>query len=94
MRQKVLVGATVICSPPARVTNCHRSLEDEVRAVESWCRNMENFIRDHRSQDDISLTVQREYQFQCSFCGAVLEDDGELPGCCSRAQEEWELRNE
>lgn len=94
MKQTILVDLTVICTPPPHITRFAYSLKAAEKILEGWCRDMEDFIRDHRSRDDISLEVTREYEDRCSFCGREWEEDEDgMPTCCNKAQKEWELSN-
>ncbi len=88
MKQKVLIDVIVRCDPPYAVGRWSRTLEDKARRLEEWCQDFEEFIRDHRSQDPVSLNVERQYQEQCSLCGREWEEDDNGPLCCKAAQEE------
>lgn len=92
MKQKVLVDLHVVCEPPYSVGRWSRTLEDKAKRLEEWCRDFEEFLRDHRSQDPVSLSVEREYQEQCSLCGREWEEDEEGPLCCNEAQQEWQAK--
>lgn len=90
MKQKVLVDVKVVCDPPYMAGYWGRNLEDKARQLEKWCREFEQFVRDHRSQDPVGIYVEREYQEQCSHCGYEWEtDDTGCPVCCHIAMEEW-----
>ena len=89
MKERILVNVSVICDPPYAVGRWTRTMEQKAKALESWCREFEEFIRDHRSQDPIDLHVEREYQEQCSHCGREWEEDKDGPVCCDEAQKEW-----
>ena len=89
MKQKVLVDVSVVCDPPAFVGRWSRTLEEKGKRLEEWCREFEEFVRDHRSQDAIGLSVQREYREQCSHCGREWEEDADGPLCCNAAQAEY-----
>lgn len=60
--------------------------EDRARELESACAEFEVFIRDHRSQDWLELSVVRVKQDVCSHCGnqwEPMDDDGKtLCGHC------------
>ena len=89
MKQKVLVDVRVICEPPSSAARWAYTMEDQARKFEAWCRDFEAFVRDHRSQDPVSLSVEREYEERCSHCGRRWEEDAEGPVCCDKAQQEW-----
>ena len=57
--------------------------EAEARLKEERCREFNDFIRDHRSQDDIKLHVERVFEDQCSACHNRWEI-GDIEGleCC------------
>lgn len=86
MRQRVLVDIKVICDIPNHVGQWSSTLERRAELIEKWAREFAEFIRDHRSQDPVSLSVEREYQDQCSHCGREWEEDEDGPLCCSDAQ--------
>lgn len=91
MKQKVLIDLKVVCDPPYTVGRWARTLEDKAKHLEEWCREFEAFVRDHRSQDPVGMSVEREFQEQCSHCGYEWETDNEgCPVCCDKAQKEWE----
>ena len=59
--------------------------------LKSAVSEFHDFLRDHRSQDLVSLDVDEKYQDVCSFCGAEWEtslDEAGIPICCAKAQEE------
>lgn len=90
MKQKVLVSVQVTCDPPWTIGRWSLSLEEKAQHLESWCREFEAFIRDHRSQDPVGMSVERVYQEQCSYCDREWELDADGPTCCNAAQAEWD----
>lgn len=69
-----------------------RTLEQNISAMEERCKDFNSFIRDHRSQDDISLKVERITEDRCSVCDAEWEPlmiDGALR--CANCEAEVEL---
>ena len=89
----VLVDVTVEIDPPSYLG--YYDQERRARLMESWASELEDFIRDHRSQDPVSISVSRIVQDQCSHCHREWEtfDDGE-PCCCQKAQDEWKAAQE
>lgn len=55
--------------------NSWRTPEQNASAAESRCKEFNEFIRDHRSQDDIRLEVERIYEDRCDVCGCAWEVD-------------------
>ena len=89
MKQKVLIDVKITCDPPGYVARWHKTIEEQVKAIESWVKEFHDFIRDHRSQDPVSLDIERVYEDQCSFCGYRWElDENGDPACCQKAQDE------
>jgi len=88
MKKKVLVDLEVICDSPNYIL--WGNLEHQERQLELWAKDFNEFIRDHRSQDRVNLSVRRVYKEECEYCHRVWEeyDDG-CPVCCTKAQEEW-----
>lgn len=83
----VLVDLRVELEPPPYLLRwpwCP-SREREAEILESWARELEEFIRDHRSQDAVSISVERVVQEQCSVCGCpwevAVDEDSEAPYC-------------
>lgn len=94
MKKRVLIDLRVTCDAPHVGRYC-RTLEQKASAFEDWARDFHEFIRDHRSQDPITLDVERVYEDQCEHCGYAWELDGAgCPVCCEKAIEEWEAQKE
>jgi hypothetical protein len=93
VKKKVLEDISLECDYPGYVGRYERTMEGRARALEEWAHELVQFIRDHRSRDDISLSVKRIYEEQCGFCGceweSALDDEG-CPVCCDAAMKEWE----
>ena len=49
--------------------------ETEARQFERWATDVREFIKDHRSCDIHEVSVEHEYEDQCSACGAEWEED-------------------
>jgi len=86
---RVLSDLRIEVEPPHHIGRYLRSMEDIAREMEGWAREFEAFIRDHRSQDPIRLSVERIYEDQCSHCRSEWEEDADGPLCCQKAQDEW-----
>lgn len=50
------------------------------KVLDSWIKNFEAFLRDHRSQDCNGLTARIVYKWKCETCGALHDEDTR---CCS-----------
>jgi hypothetical protein len=64
----------------------YQTMEERGKTLDRWAKELEEFIRDHRSQDNVSLTVERVKQTQCDQCHSAWEpytEDGETycAGC-------------
>uniref|UniRef100_A0A6M3XJ08 Uncharacterized protein n=1 Tax=viral metagenome TaxID=1070528 RepID=A0A6M3XJ08_9ZZZZ len=60
-------------------------------SVEQGARDLEDFLRDHRSRDNYRIDIRRTYENHCEFCGYLEDYDADgYPSCCSAAQLEWE----
>lgn len=90
MKKNILVNVSISCDPP-RVPYYISKLGNEkiAKYYESWVKDFEDFMRDHRSQDPVSLEVNYEYKDVCSHCGYDWEEENGLPMCCDKAQEEF-----
>lgn len=95
MKTKVLVDVKLECEAPNYVGRYERTPERIARAIEDWIKEFTGFLRDHRSQDMIGLSVERIYEYRCSYCESEWEEDENgCPVCCDTAIEEWEHRND
>ena len=65
---RVLHDVKLVADPPASIYRWARDQESIARDMESWAKEFTEFVRDHRSQDEIHLSVKRVYQDQCSEC--------------------------
>ena len=88
---KILTEARINVDPPRFYYYGGWTPEKEAQKLEAWCRDFNDFIRDHRSQDQITLSVQRVFEDQCSHCHREWEEDEDgMPVCCHIAQVEFE----
>ena len=82
--KKIVVDARVIIDPPA-----HNSLyvyqrkgetwgDAYARELQGWVNDLNDFLRDHRSQDDNRLSVERV--MGCSQCGQEWETETDEDG--------------
>jgi protein-arginine kinase activator protein McsA len=58
----------------------YQTMEAYGKSLDLWARELEEFIRDHRSQDNISITVERVIETVCDQCHRTWEtytEDGE-----------------
>lgn len=91
MKKNVLVDVAITCDPPTIWGMNRKSMEDIAQEYESWVQDFHWFIRDHRSQDPVTLNVERQYQDVCSFCECEWEvDENGMPVCCGEAMDEWD----
>ena len=84
--EKRLIEVRVEAYPPHWAYGYSRDPERIAKSLEEWAKELEEFIRDHRSQDSIGLNVVRDVQEVCSLCGRAWEvmpsdDDCHYPTC-------------
>ena len=87
--KRVLVDVTIEVDPPL-IHFFNGNMEQLAANYEAWAKEFEDFVRDHRSQDPVSLTINRVYEERCIFCNRVYEEDHEGPLCCNDALNKWE----
>jgi len=84
VRKKVIVDARVIAEFPVSAWEYAKykdgkylagTPEDFGKCLEGKCEEFRDFLRDHRSQDLVSLSVERETKDLCSACGEHWETD-------------------
>jgi len=63
----------------------YKSEEERARDLERAVKDFHNFLRDHRSQDMVTLSVNRKYKDVCSACGDTWEpyDIDGVPSCAN-----------
>jgi hypothetical protein len=79
-KQPVLKDVRVVCDPPSGVGKWCRSEEARARELKEWADDFNGFIRDHRSQDGMHISIERVVEDCCSACGAsweTMDGDGE-----------------
>lgn len=76
IRKNVIVGAHVEATMDVGYWDYDQADPESLgKCLERKCKDFEDFLRDHRSQDMISLEVVRETQNQCAACNAEWEAD-------------------
>jgi hypothetical protein len=73
-----LVDVRITCDKPFGVGIYAQrvcDMEGYAKALEVWVKEFDAFIRDHRSQDPVTLTVEREFKDVCSECGEEYEEE-------------------
>lgn len=91
-KKTVLLEVRVIAEFPSALRYLwDRTEEGRAKALEGAVRDFEEFLRDHRSQDAVSLYVDRVYEDQCSACGEKWEpcmEDGitSCASCCATVE--------
>ena len=96
MKKKIITDLKVVCDPPDfGYWFRQRTIEQQAKELDSWAREFNAFIRDHRSQDGVQLSIEREYADVCSHCEYDWEvDESGCPVCCQKAIDEWESEKE
>jgi len=80
-----LMDVSVVADYPrwadyARIRPRESEVEARARALEAWAKGVNDFLRDHRSQDGATLRVERVMEMVCSGCGNPWK---EYEGACS-----------
>jgi len=90
MKKNILIELKVVCDPPSYLYRGWRTMEQNAKTLEAWANEFNAFVRDHRSQDPVNLSVERIYQDQCEHCCSEWETDSSgCPVCCQTAVDEW-----
>lgn len=74
-KERQLEGVRITVDPPSWLCRS-RQIGGQayyVDQVEQWVKEFNDWLRDHRSQDDVTLTVDRQYAERCSECGTPWE---------------------
>lgn len=71
---KRVVDVHIEVTPPRYAYGFSRKPEDVARSLREWSKDLVDFIRDHRSQDAIELSVIEDTQDVCSACGREWEE--------------------
>ena len=70
---RILKKARIVADPPGYLGRWCRNEEERAKEMLSWCKDFNEFIRDHRSQDAVHLSVERVEPNCCSACKAEWE---------------------
>ena len=68
-----LMDVSVEVNPPHYAYGYSRDPERIAKSLEYWAKDLVDFVRDHRSQDDLDLEVIRDVREVCSLCGRDWE---------------------
>ena len=85
-KNTILSDVTISITPTTRWWR-RLSMEEVAAEYESWVKEFKEFLRDHRSQDVISLDVVRVFSDHCSACGKPWEPDEGTCAWCGEAIE-------
>lgn len=88
-QKKVLIDCRAVIDLPVDYWSHRGDMERKASLLESEARDLVEFIRDHRSRDHYYITIEREYQFKCQWCGYITPHENDY-GCCNRSCEEQE----
>ena len=78
----VLLPSPILASPTEWVSvssagiggnGWSRDPERMARSLEAWAKEFNDFLRDHRSQDALRISVVRDAEEVCSLCGQPWE---------------------
>ena len=63
----------------------YKSEEERAKHLEEAAKEFHSFLRDHRSQDMVTLYVERKYKDVCSACATEWEPDtiDGVPSCAN-----------
>jgi hypothetical protein len=70
-----------------------RNMEDIASDLEYEAKDLQAFIRDHRSRDSYDISIIREYKNYCEYCHAeesTALDSNSIPCCCNKALKDYE----
>lgn len=65
---KQLVDIKIECEIPSYLVRWTMKPDEKQRVLERWVREFHEFIRDHRSQDPVNLSVESVYETVCPEC--------------------------
>jgi len=75
-RQKILQDVEVLIDLSGMVwPRYYKTKEQYAKELDGAAKELEDFLRDHRSQDRIGLDVRRKYLDICSACQSEWEED-------------------
>ena len=71
--KQVLVDVNLVAEAPRHLLRWVENKEVEAKLLENWVQEFQDFLRDHRSQDLVTLTVERVKKDLCSECESEWE---------------------
>ena len=79
MKVSVTTDVKIVVDPPRFYTHHRYGTAEYWKALErhlqSSIDDFEEFLRDHRSRDNLAMSTERETEDQCSLCRATWETD-------------------
>jgi hypothetical protein len=90
-KKYIVHNVRVECNPPGYITWA-QTLSGRTKQLEEWVKEFNQFIRDHRSQDEVRLKVVTDRMEVCEYCEMEWEGDHQEPACCQKAIDEFEKR--
>ena len=86
-----MTDVTVECEMPYIPYYIRGNLKEEEKYLKNWVKDFQDFIRDHRSQDPVNLSVVPIYKDVCSKCEREYESyDENGKTFCANCGEELE----
>jgi hypothetical protein len=71
---KKLIDLRVVIDPPRLTYSWYPlTMEQRAKELESWAQELEEFFRDHRSQDRVSINVEKVIEEVCNLCNSKWE---------------------
>ena len=77
---EVTVDLRVELTPPPWAYGYRVNVKARHESLRAWARDLEDFLRDHRSQDAVPISIEPVVETQCSACRHQWE---EYEGCCA-----------
>jgi hypothetical protein len=92
-RKTAVTGLRIEVDPPHHLSYWG-GIEKQERQWKAWAREFEAFVRDHRSQDAVSLSVIRDTEDQCEHCGSAWTEASATynGGCCQKDMDAEDAR--
>lgn len=86
IKKRTLVDVKLVAEPPDHLFRYRYNItpKQKEEILKGWVRDFEDFIRDHRSCDPVTLYVEGDYKDLCSNCEEEWETAaGDGPECCA-----------
>ena len=92
--QKTVTDARIVLEIKRPRWKIYANEGARAKDLEYTAKELEEFLRDHRSLDTHSVYVDRDYAYKCEHCDRWTDEFTNNPECCQKALDEYDALSE